>query len=986
MMLRWHRVDCPWPQVQLRSKSIACLTCGASYSHQSVPPRSYHAVPSTTIEKRSCLNLSWPSSVKYSEECVLKPGGEDLSDALIDFLGTTPNNERSDGEQEEKSKRGFPSLPSDHHIRVLRLSPARQWDETLHGFLEVQDLNGRPYYEALSYTWMDGTGDTSLSRRLYVGPKWDVLPITESCSRALRRLRLERADRPIWVDSVCINQLCNVEKSHQIALMRTIYARSIRCVVDLGEPSSSSDAAIDYANNPGDDESLNEESRKLKDGVLSSLFHRTYFSRMWIIQEIVFASYVQVNCGSRSVDWRLLVDSTSKLTTLNWMQKFRGAIATGRPTSAYNGHSGLLQLLRDTVDSMSSDPRDKIFALVGLVRGLDLDGITADYDLTYVQVYTGLAAYFIRNHGLAELITMRGDEDINLPSWVPNWRTLRESDWTRFDIVSRKLRPSRNGILLTKAKSVLANSRKSVVSFSGQYERLCPITQTTNVLSEQPYRPEIHGQTGALIHAASCVFSFRGLTAERGSSTVYTKSVWNANERDMSQLAIITMKPVIKDTDIIAYFLGHKIYIHLRKVSPSIYRILGEAMVFLYELSEEPVVPHIPSLKDGGVSANSLDLFTDFVTFWCEKVSIASELWQIFIDPSGIRGIRATFAWEMDTPCIFYYRVSGLEEAHRSYLSLKDEFGKVEGVLRYWINSGGQPPISSAVRRLIECILYWQRPHSWESVDVSLLPIGEIVESHPVAWINAYIIRQRWLAIEKILAEYYEMERARVELPGKHLSVSDLPSIMSASAEKIVKIWTNLTINLVLRLNIIADATSLEPFSIDNGTQIQANEINRECEEFLDGIFTEILHDLSKKPGLQATGHDQPTASSPSTEWPETLDQTMDLLRQSSSEGCHVFSGFHHDNSLENATDAQCPICIDLQTRYNAVSWKEHWKMPKSRSDIKSAVKTLGVTIYGDRRRAALRREPNARRAAQALGSLLDLSIRALRQEDIVII
>ncbi|RYC65579.1 hypothetical protein CHU98_g634 [Xylaria longipes] len=957
-MLRWHDEGCRKPQLKLRKESIDCLACRTRYLHQADDPGSYHVAPITTIKRRSCLNLTWPRSVEYSKTCIAEPGGKDLSCALITFLGAAPHNKKTDVQQDEKLNHGFLSLPSNHHIRVLHLSPARQPSTPLHGHLDIQDLNERPYYEALSYTWKDETGDASVSRRLYVGANWDILPITKSCSRALRRLRFKHAWRVLWVDAICINQQNNAEKSEQIALMRTIYARSVRCVVDLGNPSFGSDIAIDYANSLGDDESMDQLPQQHKNKALSDLFHRRYFNRVWVIQEIVSAPYAQVNCGSRSVDWRLLVDSTATPTALNWIRGFRDGIGTGRPTRAYNGPSGLLKLLRDTADSESSDPRDKIFALLGLVRGLDLEGITADYDLTYEQVYTGLAAYFIKNHGLAELTMMATHKDPNLPSWVPNWRAFREYNWNKFSVRPRTYNPYRNDTFLEAAKSVLVNSHGS--------ERLRSIMQTTDLLSEQPYRPEIHGETGALIHEASCLFSFRNPAAEKGPSRVYTRVVWKASQCDVLQFVIVTLDRVTEDTDVIACFVRQKIYVHLRKTAFSTYRILGEAMIFLHESSERPTEPCPPDLRHNKFPFEYIDLFTDFITLWYEKVSNASELWEMFIDPPGSGGIRAKFSWESRNSCMFYYRASTIEEAYNEYVSLKKEIGSVEGVLRSWISGDGQFPLPSAVGDLIECIIYWQDSQHWGNADSLLLPIS--VGPHLAAWVNANIIWQRWLAMERILAERHEN-----------------------APVGIVEFWKDLTDNLVIRLNIIADEAHFEPFSITaNEPHMQENEFDKDCEESLNDTFAWILHELddiysSRKPRQPAADHDQVQVSS-LAEPPGTPEQNMDTLGLPTAKGWYGVLGFHHDDSLEDATDTQCPICIDLDTRIDAFRWKEHWKMPKSRGDIKRAVRALGVTTYGDRRRTTLLREPDARRAAQTLGSLLDLSIRALSPENIVII
>lgn len=292
------------------------------------------------------------------------------------------------GRLENLSRYGFPSLPSGQHIRVLLLSPARRWGHPLHGYLQVQDLNGRPHYEALSYTWSDESGDASLNRHIYIGPAWDVMPITRSCSQALRRLRLDEIIRPFWVDAVCINQLNNSEKSNQIALMRRIYTKSIRCLVDLGEPSTESDSALDRVNGmAGKEDYVPVSGQPLNHGdALNTLFHRPYFRRIWIIQEITSAPQAEITCGSRSTDLRLLRHFSSVKPP--WMAIFEKQIDTFRSEGRYEGPEGLLRLLVDTKESESSDPRDKIFALLGLMKDHQTNSaLVADYDLTYMPRY-----------------------------------------------------------------------------------------------------------------------------------------------------------------------------------------------------------------------------------------------------------------------------------------------------------------------------------------------------------------------------------------------------------------------------------------------------------------------------------------------------------------------------------------------------------------------------------------------------------------------
>lgn len=85
---------------------------------------------------------------------------------------------------------------------------------------------------------------------------------------------------------------------------------------------------------------------------------------------------------------------------------------------------GLHDLLRLTRRYVSTDPRDKVFALLGIVTSSDSIDIKADYRLSVVELYLLVAI-----HSLEELkyLEILGSAGINsrfcrkLPSWVPDW-------------------------------------------------------------------------------------------------------------------------------------------------------------------------------------------------------------------------------------------------------------------------------------------------------------------------------------------------------------------------------------------------------------------------------------------------------------------------------------------------------------------------------------------------------------------------------------
>jgi len=100
-------------------------------------------------------------------------------------------------------------------------------------------------YNALSYTW--GTGASS--RVIWLNNQ--TFAIHDNLYMALQNLRHESIELIIWIDAICINQADNIEKAHQVQLMRQVYERALWTVVWLGEATDDSDIAFDCIYNLG---------------------------------------------------------------------------------------------------------------------------------------------------------------------------------------------------------------------------------------------------------------------------------------------------------------------------------------------------------------------------------------------------------------------------------------------------------------------------------------------------------------------------------------------------------------------------------------------------------------------------------------------------------------------------------------------------------------------------------------------------------------
>lgn len=125
-------------------------------------------------------------------------------------------------------------------IRIINLLPSYSRDDPLVIQIKEVSLDNAPTFEALSYAWEGQTPNTNIHC------DDELLPIMPTCMAALRRLRRKGRSRPLWIDSICINQSSIEEKNHQVALMGEVYTKANRVIVWLGANCSAGDLLIKY--------------------------------------------------------------------------------------------------------------------------------------------------------------------------------------------------------------------------------------------------------------------------------------------------------------------------------------------------------------------------------------------------------------------------------------------------------------------------------------------------------------------------------------------------------------------------------------------------------------------------------------------------------------------------------------------------------------------------------------------------------------------
>lgn len=87
-------------------------------------------------------------------------------------------------------------------------------------------------------------------------------------------------------------------------------------------------------------------------------------------------------------------------------------------------HTDLLGIFANYRYYKVTDPRDKVYALLGLVTETLTDISLCDYSLDAPTVYLKVAEYCILQRGSPECLghCNPSSQDSDLPSWVPDWR------------------------------------------------------------------------------------------------------------------------------------------------------------------------------------------------------------------------------------------------------------------------------------------------------------------------------------------------------------------------------------------------------------------------------------------------------------------------------------------------------------------------------------------------------------------------------------
>ncbi|KAF2648158.1 HET-domain-containing protein, partial [Lophiostoma macrostomum CBS 122681] len=291
----------------------------------------------------------------------------------------------------------YEALSSPDHIRVIILEPSLDCSAPLQFSFHQASLGDlEAQYEAISYCW----GPPVLECPLF-NSDGTVVHVTKNLESAIRRFCLRAEQRWLWADAACINQNDDQEKAVQIPLMVGIFRGAKTVLAWLGEPDDDDD----------DDDAVRaiqgliRLSRKQRQGGLQQAIQSSgempsvevmlkalklhWFSRLWIIQEVVHNIDVMFHYGKAMISWpRFCIaleswyaditvpDQTSrdvmeqKIRSIRriyqlWVQHCGviGPLHTTLHVASEDRSLGIIDLMTEFVEYGCSDDRDRIFAM-----------------------------------------------------------------------------------------------------------------------------------------------------------------------------------------------------------------------------------------------------------------------------------------------------------------------------------------------------------------------------------------------------------------------------------------------------------------------------------------------------------------------------------------------------------------------------------------------------------------------------------------------
>jgi hypothetical protein len=357
----------------------------------------------------------------------------------------------------------YEALAGSRFIRLLQVSTDFKTSR-INGSFTQASLDDKPNFRAISYCW----GSSDLVDKVWFDDH-QYLGITKSAAEVIRFLIDTKYTGHFWIDALCINQSDLEEKSKQVRLMGDVYSSARVVVAWLGEPADDSYRAMQFIAtiyneikkynlhglDPAHERSYMDQFPSFKHYntpnwvAFQNFLKRPYFSRLWVIQEIVLSRRTIFACGEMTTSGSQLMTVVDILLRKG-LSEYLLMIRVGFATVEYPKGLGSLQVIRSIAACRgagedvplqelllfsrrfdATNPRDLIFGVLGVASELDDGTMPPDYEQLTEEIFLRWTRFLIIRDGEATLLHGAGLGRTRLlkgiPSWVPDLTVRSET-------------------------------------------------------------------------------------------------------------------------------------------------------------------------------------------------------------------------------------------------------------------------------------------------------------------------------------------------------------------------------------------------------------------------------------------------------------------------------------------------------------------------------------------------------------------------------
>ena len=312
------------------------------------------------------------------------------------------------------------------NTRLLKLNldpynPAATISVSLH----VTSLVDAPSYTAVSYVW----GEPSPTKQILLNGQ--PFTVRQNLWDLLNQLRTVKFDGYLWIDALSIDQTSDREKTHQVAIMGSIYKQAKTTIAWLGTASMEVEEQVhalktEFAVQEPFDSGGQRPAIKdrLQKAGFKYMFAHPYWTRTWILQEYLLSLSVEFWCGNEVLQALELVIRANECSDLDFADLFETSAQERAFRMVQFGTRSnvitfsLAWLLNLSAYSLCVDPRDRIYALLSLLsrRERELWGIKPDYTASTQDLFEHLCSVF-------------QNTDLGIERWV--WNSKLWKTWLR---------------------------------------------------------------------------------------------------------------------------------------------------------------------------------------------------------------------------------------------------------------------------------------------------------------------------------------------------------------------------------------------------------------------------------------------------------------------------------------------------------------------------------------------------------------------------